>query len=93
MLHIPKDRVQNLLVLEHLARLHQLNEAIALYERRYNTTFAAFEERVNTAPEEDMTAWDDYIEWLAYEQSRTETRTILEELRNGEFDLASARTC
>jgi hypothetical protein len=88
MLHIPKDRVQNLLVLEHLARLHQLNEAIALYERRYKTTFATFEERVNTATEEDMTAWDDYIEWLAYEQSRTETRTILEELRNGEFELA-----
>ncbi|MFY7997745.1 MAG: hypothetical protein ACOVSW_04015 [Candidatus Kapaibacteriota bacterium] len=88
MLHIPKDRVQNLLVLEHLARLHQLDEAIALYERRYNTTFAVFEERVNTALEEDMTAWDDYIEWLAYEQSRTETRATLEELRNGEFELA-----
>jgi hypothetical protein len=88
MLHIPKDRVQNLLVLERLAQLHQLNEAIALYERRYDAPFAAFEERVNSATEEDMTAWDDYIEWLAFEQSRSEILAILQELRNGEFELA-----
>ena len=61
MLHIPKDRVQNLLVLERLAQIHQLNEAIVIFERRYDAPFAAFEERVNSATEEDMTAWDDYI--------------------------------
>ncbi len=88
MLHIARNHVQNLLVVEHLAQLHRLNDAIALYELRYKAQFAAFEERVTTAHDEDMAAWDDYIEWLAFEQSRTETLAIVEELRNGEFELA-----
>ena len=31
-----------------------------------------FEERINTVQEEDMTTWDDYIEWLAFEKSLRE---------------------
>ncbi len=88
MVHISKDHIQNLLVLEHLARLHQLNESIAQYEQRYHSVFAAFEERVNSASEEDMAAWDDYIEWLALEQQRQEILATLQELRNGEFEFA-----
>jgi hypothetical protein len=88
MVHIAKDHVQNLLVAEHLASLHRIEETITLYEHRYGEGFAAFEERVTTSVEENMTAWDDYCEWLAFEQSRRETLATLAELRNGEFAVA-----
>lgn len=88
MLHISKNRVQHLLMLEHLARLHQINDAITFFEKRYNKPFPAFEELINTAQEENMKAWDDYIEWLAFEQQRKEILATLKELRNGEFELA-----
>lgn len=88
MLTIPKHHVQNLLRVEHLARLSQVDTVITLYTKRYGVPFAAFEERITTAPTEDMSTWDDYIEWAAYEQSRTEILTALKELRNGEFEFA-----
>jgi hypothetical protein len=83
MITITKNHIQNLLVMEHLASLRRIEETITLYEHRYGEAFATFEERVTTSVEENMTAWDDYCEWLAFEQSRTETLATLAELRNG----------
>jgi len=36
------------------------------FEAKYATTFPRFQRRVEKSRKEDLTAWDDLIEWEAY---------------------------
>ncbi len=37
------------------------------FQTKYHTTFAEFQQRLNTATEENFAEWDDLIEWETYQ--------------------------
>jgi hypothetical protein len=84
---ISKTEVADLLRLEVLARLHEVEEKLALFARIHDQTFDAFEQTTLRGKEE-FEQWDDYLEWKAYRQMQDELQQKLAALTRGHFKVA-----
>jgi hypothetical protein len=88
MIIVQKQNVANWLMAEYLATSHTVNEKIRLFERKYAQTWDEFSKEVQTAPNEQFSQWDDYIEWKAYVKMAIELSFKIEEVRHGNFEIA-----
>ena len=50
------------------------------FQAKYDTTFSEFQQRVQTAAEENFAEWDDLIEWEAYQTAFTQWEERYQEL-------------
>ena len=88
MVTISKQQMAEWILLDYLAKTHSLKEKISVYVKKYNKNFEDFEKEVNTAPKEDFEKWDDYIEWKAFHNFYKTYIEQIEEVKNGNFQLA-----
>ncbi|MBK8398315.1 MAG: hypothetical protein IPL26_24125 [Leptospiraceae bacterium] len=88
MVTISKQQMAEWILLDYLARTHSLKEKISFYLKKYNTNFEEFEKQVTTASKEDFEKWDDYIEWKAFHNFYSSYLIQIEEVKNGNFQLA-----
>ncbi|MFP4279040.1 MAG: hypothetical protein ACLFQI_03460 [Halochromatium sp.] len=65
---IDKQDIGHLLLLDYLASLHSARENLRLFERKYQTSLEEFSTALKTNDQEDFEAWDDYMEWRAYQR-------------------------
>jgi hypothetical protein len=76
------------ILLDYLARTHSLKEKISFYVKKYNMNFEDFEKQVKNSSKENFEEWDDYIEWKAFNNFHSSYLTQIEEVKNGNFQLA-----
>ena len=88
MITIQKQNVANWLMAEYLATSHAVTEKIRLFERKYDQTWDEFASAVKTAPKEDFSQWDDYIEWKAYIKMTEDLAHKIDEVRHGNFEVS-----
>lgn len=88
MITITKQQITEWILLDYLAKLHSLKEKISYYNKKYNTNFEEFEKQIKTASKEDFEKWDDYIEWKAFNSFYNSYQNQIEEVKNGNFQLA-----
>jgi hypothetical protein len=87
MITVQKQHVANWLIAEYLATLHAVNEKLRLFEHKYGQTWDEFSKEVEIASDEDLTQWDDYIEWKAYVKTAKDLALKMDELRHGNFEV------
>ncbi len=88
MVTISKQQMAEWILLDYLARTHSLKEKISLFVKKYNTNFESFETQIKTTSKEDFEKWDDYIEWKAFHNFYVSYLKQIEEVKNGNFQLA-----
>ena len=64
---LSKQQVSNWILLDYNAQKQVFQEKIHFLERKYATDFVSFEQKIEQANTENFEAWDDYIEWKAYQ--------------------------
>ncbi|WP_031526594.1 hypothetical protein [Dyadobacter crusticola] len=88
MLTLSKKQIGNWVLLDYLSQKQVYAEKISLLEKKYNADLLAFEQQVENAETESFEAWDDLIEWKAYQQLLTDVTTKITDIRNGDFQMA-----
>lgn len=88
MVTISKQQMAEWILLDYLARTHSLKEKISVYIKKYNMNFEDFEIQVKSASKEDFEKWDDYIEWKSFHNFYLSYLKQIEEVKNGNFQLA-----
>ena len=83
-----KQQISQWALMNYLAEKQVFQEKNRFYEAKYSTDFQGFEKKINLATEENFEAWDDYIEWQAYQNFLREINHKIEEIRHGDFQMA-----
>jgi hypothetical protein len=83
---IGQDEVQDMVVRDlranALLKLEFYRSKMKSFEAKYATTFPRFQRRVEKAAQEDLAAWDDFIEWEASYRGYQEWKKRHAELRH-----------
>lgn len=53
------------LLADAVLKVEYYRSQMKYFEQKYNTSFAAFRRKVNSASQENTAHWDDFIEWEA----------------------------
>ena len=85
---LSKQQVGSWILLDYLSQRQILESKIKLLSAKYNLDFKAFESQIEQATNENFEAWDDYIEWKAYNQFLTELITKIDDVKYGHFQMA-----
>lgn len=85
---LSKKEVGNWVLLDYAAQKQVIEEKLRLFSKKYQLDFASFEAKVNPADSESFDEWDDYIEWSANLHFLKEILTKIEDIRNGDFQMA-----
>ncbi len=85
---ITKQQVSHWVLLDYQAQRQMLETKINFYKKKYNLDFQSFEDQLKRASTENFEAWDDSIEWQAYEQFLSELLLKIEDIRHGDFQVA-----
>ena len=85
---LSKSQVSNWILLDYAAQKQVLQANTTFLERKYALDFLSFENKIKEENNENFEEWDDYIEWKAYNQFLNEITFKMEEIKNGNFQLA-----
>lgn len=85
MLQISKQSISQWLLLSYMAEKSYLSDKIAQLATKYQTSFSDFEAQINSNSVESFEAWDDYIEWKAYQDFSENISQKITEVKNGDF--------
>ena len=66
-MEISFSELKNFELLKIMSELSVIKDRLTLFRNKYSVDFTTFEISVKAAEEQDITKWDDYIEWKAYE--------------------------
>nr|WP_295921511.1 hypothetical protein [uncultured Dyadobacter sp.] len=83
-----KKQVGDSVLTEYLSKKQEFQQKLANLEQKYQTDLQAFETQLATSSIENFEAWDDLIEWKAYNQFLSEVETQISDIRNGDFQMA-----
>ena len=86
MVQVTKQAVQQWMMFEYLAKKHRYQSNINTFERKYNMSFNAFEQHVETAEKEVFEEWDDYIEWKADTEFLKIVKQKIQDIQNGNIE-------
>lgn len=75
-------------MLDYLSQKQVYSDKISFLEKKYNMELESFENQIENASSEDFEAWDDLIEWKAYNQLLSEIIAKITDIRNGDFQMA-----
>lgn len=87
MLQISKQAISQWLLLSYMAEQTYLSDKIVQFGNKYQVSFADFEAQINAATVESFEAWDDYIEWKAYQDFLENIQQKIIEVKNGNFQM------
>ena len=85
---LSKQQVGSWILLDYLSQRQIIESKIKLLASKYHLDFKAFESQIEQATNENFEAWDDYIEWKAYNQFLTELITKIDDVKYGHFQMA-----
>ena len=85
---LSKQQVGSWVLLDYISQRQILESKIKLFASKYRLDFKAFESQIEQATNENFEAWDDYIEWKAYDQFLTELTTKIDDVKHGHFQMA-----
>ncbi|CAG5068186.1 hypothetical protein DYBT9623_00915 [Dyadobacter sp. CECT 9623] len=88
MLTLSKKQIGNWVLLDYLSQKQVYSDKISFLEKKYDADLASFENQIKNASSEDFEAWDDLIEWKAYQQLLSEITAKITDIRNGDFQMA-----
>jgi uncharacterized iron-regulated protein len=83
MITIDEQDIGHLLLLDDLASLHSAQEKLRLFERKYQTSLDEFSAALKASDQEDFEAWDDYMEWKAYQRLSETLSQKIDEIKHG----------
>lgn len=75
-------------MLDYQAQRQVLETKISFFKKKYKLDFQSFERQLEQVSTENFDAWDDSIEWQAYEQFLSELLIKIEDIRHGNFQVA-----
>jgi hypothetical protein len=87
-LTLTKKQIGNWVLLDYLSQKQVFQEKISFLEKKYNLDLNSFEQQVEINTIENFEAWDDLIEWKAYNQFLSEINLKITDIRNGDFQMA-----
>ena len=85
---LSKQQVGSWVLLDYISQRQILESKIKLFASKYRLDFKAFESQIEQATNENFEAWDDYIEWKAYDQFLTELTAKIDDVKHGHFQMA-----
>lgn len=85
---LSKQQVSNWVLLDYYAQKQIFQEKIHFLEKKHATDFISFEQQIEQASDENFEAWDDYIEWKAYQQFLSELLIKIDDIKHGDFQMA-----
>ncbi len=85
---LSKQQVGNWMLLDYLSQRQLLESKIGLFTAKYQLDFDVFEQQIEQATTENFDAWDDYIEWKAYNHFLSELTTKIDDVKHGHFQMA-----
>ena len=85
---LSKQQVGNWILLDYSAQKQAYQEKIKYFEKKYGTNCLTFGQQIEQATTENFEAWDDYIEWKAYQQLLSELLTKIDDIKHGHFQVA-----
>ena len=88
MITMSKEEVGNRALIDCLGEKQILQEKIDLFEKKYGTNFIDFNKDLAASETENYEAWDDNIEWSAYEKFMAEIVARIEDIKHGNFQMA-----
>jgi hypothetical protein len=88
MITVGKQDIGQLLLLDYLASLHSAQEKLRLFECKYQTSLKDFSDSLKASEQEDFEAWDDYMEWKAFQRVSDDLSQKIDEIKHGYFEVA-----
>jgi len=76
------------LLTDYNFRKQAFQEKLESLEQKYQTDLQSFETQLENSSVENFEAWDDLVEWRAYDQFLSEIETQITDIRNGDFQMA-----
>ncbi len=86
MVQVSKQSVQQWMISEYLTKKHRYQSNVATFERKYDMSFDAFEQRIETAKKEVVEEWDDYIEWKADHEFLRIVNQKIQDIQKGNIE-------
>ena len=74
-------------LMETLAEFHKVREKLRFFQEKYHRDFETFSIEIERE-EENFEHSDDYMEWKAYIQLFGDIKQKIEDIKNGNFQLA-----
>ncbi|QTA87887.1 hypothetical protein [Desulfonema magnum] len=87
MVVIAKQNVVDILLMEAFYEMHQVRDRLNFFQEKYQQTFENFSVFMKKE-NENFEYFDDYMEWKAYTKLFDEVLKKIEELKNGNFQIA-----
>ncbi|PIU55944.1 MAG: hypothetical protein COS87_03640 [Chloroflexi bacterium CG07_land_8_20_14_0_80_45_17] len=83
-LKVSREEIRQYEKLKTISEMALVKEKLGLLERKYHCTFPEFEEKTRGKEKEDFEAWDDYIEWKAYDKTLQELEAKTKEIESAQ---------
>ena len=74
-------------LMKTLAEFHKVREKLRFFQEKYHRDFETFTIEIERE-EENFEHFDDYMEWKAYIQLFGDIKQKIEDIKNGNFQLA-----
>ena len=88
MVILTKKQIGESLLTDYNFRKKAFQEKLESLEQKYQTDLQSFETQLENSSVENFEAWDDLVEWRAYDQFLAEIETQITDIRNGDFQMA-----
>jgi len=85
---LTKKQIGESLLTDYNFRKQAFQEKLESLEQKYQTDLQSFETQLENSSVENFEAWDDLVEWRAYDQFLSEIETQITDIRNGDFQMA-----
>jgi hypothetical protein len=83
-----KNQIGNWILLDYAAQKQVIIQKIEIIRNKYKLDFDVFEIQINNNSPENFEAWDDYIEWKAFQTFLEEIEEKIDEIKHGNFQVA-----
>ena len=88
MVILTKKQVGDSVLTDYLSKKQDLQEKLSGLEQKYQADLQTFETQLENSSVDNFEAWDDLIQWKAYDQFLSEIETQITDIRNGDFQMA-----
>lgn len=88
MVILTKKQVGDSVLTDYLSKRQDLQEKLGSLEQKYQADLQTFETQLENSSVDNFEAWDDLIQWKAYDQFLSEIETQITDIRNGDFQMA-----
>jgi len=88
MVTISREEVKDIYYSDLIYKFHNIKHKINFYEKKYSMNFIEFEKHILNKKNENITEWDDYIEWKGFSKIYEELLFKKEEIKNGNINIS-----